>query len=350
MTRLWVGVTALLVSACGGDSHTSSGPGGSEDDFGDPWLTEPKFEIGKDIGRGDEASFGLISSVRVLDEGKRILVVEAAALRVTIWTPEGSLVREVGRPGEGPGEFTGALFAEVHRDGFRIRDFQRYSSFSRDGALIGTAPYPPRRLSFRGFPLGTQALLHNGSFLAIPRVPAAPLAGVGGDDPIEYVPVYNVRAEGDDWTTETIAMLDTRNRDMSIRPKGTPFEDRGFELGQPFGDFDLTWFDPDAGSVVVLRRNLAGGAVELMEIEASGDTLWRRRVSPSPVPLGPDRLAAFIDETARRVATALEGREAESATVGAIADAIEEVLYVPDPLPGATRLHGSGSGEIWFRG
>lgn len=350
MTRLWVGATALLVGACGGDSQPSSASTNAEDDFGDPWFTEPEFEIGNGAGGSDEASFSLISSVRVLENGRRVLVVEAASLRVTIWTPEGSLVQEVGGPGQGPGEFTGALFAEVHRDGFRIRDFQRYSSFSNDGTLIATTPYPPRRLGFRGFPLGTQAMLDDGSFLAVPRVPAAALIGFDGDEPIEYLPVYHVRAEDDDWTTEVIAMLDTRNRDMSIQPRGTPFEDRGLQLGQTFGDFDLTWFDPDAGSVVVLRRTLPGGAVELMEIEAAGDTLWRRGISPSPVPLGPDRLATFIDESARRVAAALAGGEAESATVEAIRAAIEEVVYVPDPLPGANRLHGSSSGEIWFQG
>ena len=350
MTRIRILATALLVGACGGDSQPPPASANPENDFGEPWLTEPEFEIGNGTGGSADADFSLISSVRVLGDGNRILVVEATTSRVTIWTPDGSLVREVGGPGDGPGEFAGAILAEVHRNGFSIRDFQRYSSFSNDGTLTGTTPYPPRRLSFRGFPLGAQALLHDGSFLAIPRVPPAVLTGFDGDEPIEYLPVYHVRAEGDDWTMKTIAMLDTRNRDMSIRPRGTPFEDRGLELGQPLGDFDLTWFDPDAGSAVVLRRNLGGGAVELLEIEASGDTLWRRRISPAPVPLGPDRVTAFVDETARRIAAAFEGAEAKAATVEAIADAMHEVVYVPDPLPGATRLHGSGSGEIWFQG
>lgn len=349
MTRFRAGLTVLLVGACGGDSQSTSASANPPDDFGDPWLTEPEFEIGEGIGGGEEASFGPISSVRVLEDGERVLVVEGIGPRVTIWTHGGSLVREVGRRGEGPGEFSGAVFAEVHRDGFRIRDVQRYSSFSTDGTLTGTAAFPPRSLSFRGFPLTPQALLHDGSILARPRVPPAVLIGFDGDEPIEHLPVYHVRPEEGDWTMNTIAMLDTRNRDMSIRPAGTPFEDQGLEMGQPFGDFDLTWFDPDVGSVVVLRRNLADGAVELMEIESSGDTLWRRGVSPAPVPLGLDRLATFVDETARRIAAALGG-EVEPATVEAFGNAIEEVVYVPDPLPGATRMHGSSSGEIWFQG
>ena len=349
MTRWSIAIVALLAGACGGDSQLGQGVANSPDDFGDPWLTEPGFEFGEGIGGSEEASFSLISSVRVLEGGERILVAEAASLRVTIWTPAGSLVREVGGPGEGPGEFSGPLFVESHRGGFRARDAQRYSSFSKDGTLIETVPYPPRELSFRGFPLWPEALLHDGSFIATPRVPPAVLAGSGGDEPIEYLPVYHVSAERDDWTLATIAMLDTRNQHMFIRPEGTRFAERGIRVSQFYGDFDLTWVDPDTGSVVVLRRNREGGVVELMEIEVAGDTLWRRQVSPSPVTLDSGTLAEFIDRVARQYAE-FGGGEERPAAIEAIREAIEEAIYVPDPLPGATNLFGSNSNEIWFQG
>ena len=342
----WAAIAVLAAGACGGDSERTAD---SPDSFGPPWLTEGEFEIGEDAGGGGEAAFDLISSVRILENG-HVLVAEAFHLRVTLWTPEGSLVREVGRPGEGPGEFSGPLFIEVHRDGFRARDAQRYSSFSNDGSLVGTVAYPPRRLSFQGFPLTVQALLHDESFLARPRIPAEALLGVGGDPPIEHLPVFRVSTEGDDWTMDTISRLDVRNRDMFIRPEGTPFEERGIQLQQFFGDFDLSWFDPDAGSVVVLRRSLEGGRVELLEIAATGDTLWRREITPTPVPLDADQLATFIDNVAQQYAGALGGGEAQSATLEAIREAIEEAVHVPDPLPGATSLHGTAAGEIWFRG
>ena len=345
--RPWRVIAALLAGACGGDLQHAAD---SADDFGPPWSTEGAFEIGEGAGGGGEAAFSLISTVRVLENGRHVLVAEPSVFRITLWTPEGSLVREVGGPGEGPGEFSGPLFVEVHRDGFRTRDAQRYSSFSNDGSLIGTVPYPPRGLGLGASPLGLEALLHDGSFLAISRVPAEALAGSGGDAPIEHLPVYRVSGQDDDWTMETIAMLDTRNRDMHIRPEGTPFELRGIRVPQFFGDFDLTWFDPDAGSVVVLRRNLGGGAVELTEIEADGDTLWRRRVAPAPVPLDPGRLDTYIDEVAGRYAAALGGGDAQSGALEAIRDAIGEAVFVPDPLPGATLLHGTSTEEVWFRG
>lgn len=75
-------------------------PPASTTDFGVPWTTEPEFEIGESVGGRSEASFGLVSAVRVLGGGDRILVVEAASMRATIRTPDGSLLRDVGRPGD----------------------------------------------------------------------------------------------------------------------------------------------------------------------------------------------------------------------------------------------------------
>ncbi len=144
-------------------------------------------------------------------------------------------------------------------------------------------------------------------------------------------------------------MLDVRNRHMFIRPEGTPFAERGIRVSQSFGDSDLTWFDPRAENVVVLRRNLGGGTVEVVEMDVGGDTLWHRRVSPSPVTLDPATLDRYIDQVAGQYA-AFGGGEEQSAMVEALRESIEQAIHVPDPLPGATRLFGSGWGEIWFQG
>ncbi len=102
---LAVPAAALIVQGCGEE------PAVSVTDFGAPWTTEPEFEFGESLGDG--AGFGLISAVRVLGDGDLILVAEGASQRATLWTPDGSLVREVGRPGEGPGEFAGRFRVQV---------------------------------------------------------------------------------------------------------------------------------------------------------------------------------------------------------------------------------------------
>ena len=348
MTLAFRSVAGAIVVFCACDAGSGPPSTNGEESLGDAWLTEAEFEFGEGVGGQGVAAFSPISAVRVLDHGEAILVLEPSAFRITIWTPDGILVREVGQGGQGPGEFTGPLFVEVGRDGFRTRDAQRYTSFSDDGTLVETTPYPPARLSFRGFPLRPRALLLDGSFLTIPQVPPAALAGFGGDEPIDRIPVFHVHEDGGEWRMDTVAMLDMRNRDLLIVPEGS-LPHHGIQTAQFYGDYDLAWYDPEAGSVVVLRRNLGGGEVELSEINVHADTMWNRRFSPPQFRLSEDQLASFLDDTANRLAAGVMG-SGEFATARALRDAMEDAVYVPDPLPGAIRMHGTASGEIWFRG
>lgn len=318
-------------------------PAAAVSDFGDPWTTEPEFEFGEGVGGSAEASFALISAVRVLGDGDRILVVEAASLRATIWTPDGSLLRDVGRPGEGPGEFAGQFGVQVHREGFTAIDHrgQRFTAFSNDGTFIESIPFPGSPAGGAGLRHG--ALLEDGSVFAIPKFSPLDMWGFDGNPPIESLPVVLLSEKDGQWGLDTIALLDTRNRAIVIVPEGTPVY-RGIQSEQVFGDYDLTWYDPIAGSVVVVRRNLGPGVVDLVEIGADGDTAWHRRLSPPPVTLGPDRAANYVDQMARPF-SGPGGR-----TFATMRAAVEEALYVPDPLPGAVQVRGTASGEIWFGG
>ena len=49
---------------------------------------------------------------------------------------------------------------------------------------------------------------------------------------------------------------------------------------QPFGDPDHVRFEP--GAAVVMRPKGDPGTVELIEVDASGDTIWHRRVELAP--------------------------------------------------------------------
>ena len=313
---------------------------------GDPWTTEPEFEFGEWFGDSTDTNFALVSTVRVLAGGNRVVVAEPQIFRATIWTPDGSLIAEIGRSGEGPGEFSGGLGIRVHRRGFHVVDAQRFTSFSNDGMLVRTIPFPPRSLGFRGFGLGPEVLLDDGSVLAVPRVSPAAMIGLEGADPIRRVPVFRLREADREWRMDRIAVLDLRNRNLTIIPEGSSMYEGGINSAQPFGDYDLTWFDPTVGSVVVVRRNLGGGEVELVEIIANGDTAWRRRLAPSPVRMTPRQVKDYIDRTARE----LVERISPGVPYRAMRAAVQEALHLPDPLPGARRAFGTQSGEIWFRG
>ena len=313
---------------------------------GDHWTTEPEFEFGERFGENTDANFALVSTVRVLTGGNRVVVAEPRIFRATIWTLDGSLIAEVGRPGEGPGEFMGGFGIRVHSAGFHVRDAQRFTSFSSDGTLLGTVPFPPRSLGFRGFGLRSEALLGDGTVLATPRVPPAAMIGLGGDDPIQGIPVFRLREVDRDWRMDRIAMLDLRNRQLTIIPEGRSMYEGGINSAQPFGDYDLTWFDPAVGSVIVVRRNLGGGELELVEIMANGDTAWHQHLSPPAVSMSHRQVEGHIDLTARQ----LVEQVAPDVPYRVMRAAVQEALHVPDPLPGARRALGTHSGEIWFRG
>ena len=328
------------LSVAGALAFCANAPGlaAQQPNVGNTWISHSEFEFGEGATGTGPAAFGIIGTVRIVGDSL-VLVAEPVDLRATIWTPAGKLVAQVGGPGEGPGEFSWTMSISVHREGFHVIDARRFTSFSNSGELLGTTPFPPPSLSFRGFGLGPEALLEDGSVLATPDVPPAAMRGFEGDDPIEIVPVFRLAEEGGRWNMDTIAMLDIRNRDFSIM---------GMHGRQSFGDFDLTYFEPVLGTVVVLRRNLGGGLVELVEINADGDTVLQRRVATSPVTIERDQIASFIDGLAQELSR--PGLPGSSSPYRALRAAIEEALYIPNPLPGARTIRGTSSGEIWFQG
>ena len=340
-------MAALCLTAC--DSSPPD-PAAAFTDFGDPWTTEPEFEFGERIDGDADANFAIVSAVKVLGSGDRILVVEPRIFRATIWTLDGSLIREVGRAGEAPGEFSGGFSVRVDQAGFYVMDLQRFTSYSSDGDLVGTIPLPPRSLGFRGFGFRPEALLADGSVLAQPRVPPAAMIGFGGYDPIREIPISRLRNDDGQWHMDRIAGLDVRNRNLTIIPEGSSMYDRGINSEQLLGDFDLTWFDPVMGSVVVLRRNLGGGQVELVEIEANGDTAWHRRLAPPPVRMDSEQISSFIDRIARQLTVARGSSDGQDQAYRAMRAAVREALYIPDPLPGARRVLGTSSGDVWLQG
>ncbi len=72
--------------------------------------------------------------------GLWVTVLDRRASEVTIGTPGGTLIRRVGREGEGPGEFTGPHDLVLFEDRFYVADERRFTSFTLDGGdVMGTA-------------------------------------------------------------------------------------------------------------------------------------------------------------------------------------------------------------------
>ena len=308
------------------------------------WATDVGYEIGGAV-EGD-ALFSSVADVEVSVDGRQIFVLERSTDRLTVWSPEGSLLLDLGGRGDGPGEFLAARQVRLVEDGFYVRDSRRFTFFTNDGAVSKTVSFPPPSVSFRGFTIEPVLVLGEGDFLATPRIPASVSAGWMGDDPIQELPLLRVSRDPDGWGVDTVLMLDHSNRDLSIGP-----EDRSFAWGvhsqQPFNDSDESYFDANTGNVLILKKTLGPGAIQLVEITAGGDTVWQQQLLRPVIQFVPE----VMDDFAESLAQSLISQSGSSGSALSLEDArraVDDALYLPDYYPAADNLRPMATGEVWF--
>ena len=94
-----------------------------------------------------DAAFGWVGQVRVSPDGRRVFVLEPNRARASVWTPDGRLLLDLGRAGEGPGDFMLPYRVHAWESGSHVRDQARFTFFSYDGTLLRTVPSPPTLVS-----------------------------------------------------------------------------------------------------------------------------------------------------------------------------------------------------------
>ena len=211
MLRSWIALLTLPLAAACADPEPAA-PARIDS----TWTAELQYQFG-DAFEGD-AVFHYIRSVRVDRGGERIFTVETALSRVSVWTPDGERLLEVGRPGEGPGDFARADDVFLDDSGFVVRDLDRnrFTRFSDDGALQTTARFPGN-VSYQGFRIEVVSWFPDGSFLGRPTMAVGVLMGARGDDPIHSVPLLRVFASGDGWSHRPLWRLNIRNEHLWLR-------------------------------------------------------------------------------------------------------------------------------------
>ena len=333
---LWL---LVLVVACGPDAR--SGPQATTQTV---WTSEAEFKIGP--AYEGPAAFSWVHLVRA-DEG-RVLVLEPNESRVTIWTPEGSLLFDRERRGAGPGEFIGPYRVHLGASSFRVRDTQRFTELSYDGEVLSTAPNPPTSVSFRGFRIKAEAHLSDGSYMGVAELPTRVELGLDGDDPVDQIPVYHIRETDQGWTLDEIYRLDQANATFHMKPREG---DRSpLVTAQPLSDQDLHEVDLGTGTLVVVRRKGGPGLIEILEIAAGGDTLWRRQDTVAPIPITPEQVAWYADQRTEMVERFVSRMPGGLSGTGDLRKKVVEAMYVPESgyFPPVSSLMLSSSGHIWL--
>jgi len=306
------------------------------------WTTEPDHELGDRLE--GNALFGSVSDVNVRStaQGLWLYVLDRQASEVTIWTPDGALVRRVGGEGEGPGELSRPHDLVLLEDRFYVADERRFTSFTLEGEVIGTSAVPAS-LSWRGFRFSNEGMFEDGSFVVTPIVPSMIIAGSMGDDPADFIPGLRISQRGVSWALDTLALI-------SFREWLVPFP-----LAGEAAPAHLTqeWVVPDsfrpdaAGGSVVLGRTqeLPPGTLELIEISMMGDTAWARQVRLPPVPVEDHEVDAVVN----RRASIFASWSGDSMPSPILKQRVRRALIVPESWPVTYGIRLMPNGEIWFR-
>ena len=306
------------------------------------WTTQPDHEVGDRL-EGD-ALFGSVSDVNVRStaQGLRLYVLDRQASEVTIWTPDGTLIRRIGREGEGPGEFTSPHDLVLLEDGFYVADERRFTSFTLDGAVMRTDAVPAS-LSWRGFRFRNEAMFEDGSFVVTPVVPSMIIAGLMGDGPVDVIPGLRIWRQSSSWALDTLALISFRKW---LVPFPLPGDPAPAHLTQEWVVPDS--FRPDAagGGVVFGRtRELPPGTLDLIAISMMGDTTWTRRIRLPPVPVEDHEVEAVVN----RRASIFASWSGDSVPSPILRQRVRRALIVPEAWPVTYGIRPMPNGEIWFR-
>ena len=147
----------LLLVACG-DSSDASGAGGVAGTLDGPdvmltAVTEDVYTAGALDGE-DWETFGNVGSV-AFDAAGNLHILDSQADRIVVVAPDGSFVRTVGGPGEGPGEFNSPTGLIVDRDGgYVVPNINGLEIFGPEGEYLRSVTLD----LFKGLPMRTDGL------------------------------------------------------------------------------------------------------------------------------------------------------------------------------------------------
>ena len=165
------GIRILIAMALGGtlacgDSAGGPSTGGPPGTLEGPdvmmtAVTEDVYTVGAYMGE-DWESFGLLADV-AFDGAGNAHILDMGADRIVVVAPDGSFVRMVGGPGEGPGEFRTPSSLHVYRDGgYVVGGVSAIDIFAPGGEHQRRMPVNP----LTGFPFLNSKALPDGSFVS----------------------------------------------------------------------------------------------------------------------------------------------------------------------------------------
>jgi hypothetical protein len=271
------------------------------------------------IGSADnpEVGFSQLATVDVDSDGN-VYALEAMDPEIRVHDSSGRLIRRIGAPGEGPGEFQGAPWFGVHGDTVWAFDLgaRRITLFDRTGKVLSTARTEGLRIPLPGrygyvYPFRMRS---DGTFAGwLSTVGSSPGDAPPPVDRDERVPIPHVRFSAAGEVIDTLGWMPgppprvqlppgygaDRFRMITIGSRRYPVPDPPTELP--------TWLSLDDGYIVVdvpyaTASNV--GAFTVTRIGLAGDTIYHREFAYQPSSYAVEELDSAAARGARGLGNA----------------------------------------------
>ncbi len=298
------------------------------------WELVPELRI----GHVDRADYALteVDQLAIGHDGEMYIGQQMEGI-IRVYNRAGDFIREIGGRGEGPGEFVTLGDFGWRADSLWVIDWpqQRVAFFDRSGEHLATQRVVGPLLRHSSRPATANAVLKDGTLLAIPTVRSRHIA----DGTIKLLPILRLDRSG--VLLDTLGMLNPRGAKGSVW------------VGDKRATFGLfiksnTLWKPtiDGSSIVVVHRPIADsgdrGHFQIDKILISGDTAFSRRYrySPKPVPSG------SADAAIAQLASNLQLIGFTPIQAGRLAS---DSMRVPHYQAPVSSLVTGRDGSIWLR-
>jgi hypothetical protein len=278
----------VIYDTIAGVEHVIGFDTGVWTEIGEGWTVDhgQAVEVGEMDGP-DEYLFGEISGA-VLDSDGRVHVADPQARNIRVFSPDGTFLRSVGGPGEGPGEFGHISGLAVAPEGIAALDgsLNRVTVFGPAGEVVRTVRLQrPSSVFEHNAPMAFDS---DGRFFDRARLSRPDADSVG-------VAIYELSGDG----VKTVILLVIERDQVMLEKGGAAY----MAIPRPFAPEPSIAFGPD-GEVFLSR----GDEYWIQEFSPGGERVRviRRSVQPTAI-TGHERdsVFTFISESFEAVGAAL---------------------------------------------
>lgn len=300
---------------------------------------EPEFEEVYRVGSVDGADWEVFSRVSAVgfSQSGDLYVMDDQGGRIVMVNPEGEFVREFGRLGDGPGEFSAssntAVGFAVLRDGRAVvfdPGHSAFQVFAPDGAFDRSVRMPGTSM----YLIRTLAPARDGQNVITTSVGAFSMGSSSDDSEPPFRPVYRLVLTGDEAVQDTVI--------RAWRPSGDPGAFRPALVARALPDGGLVYTDSSAYAIKVATRN--GDLTRVL----------KRPFRPEPVTnrIREDEIERQLEENEERATESAQSGSRMAAFRVQLAEMARERIRSMEfyhEIPVVRTLRTSWEGTIWVQ-